>query len=85
MAVKKVSKKVKLKSGSCEIHELECLTSKYNWREGEQIMLAILKEKGAPINGILHLKPDELNYDWVRYRGRDFDKFYWNVKENLPQ
>ena len=48
-------------------------------------MLAILKEKGAPINGILHLKHDELNYDWVRYRGRDFDKFYWNVKENLPQ
>lgn len=85
MAVKKVSKKIVLKSGSCEIHELEYLTSDYNWCKGEQLVLAILQEKGAPVSGVLHFKPDELNYDWVRYKNGSFDRFYWNVKENLPQ
>lgn len=80
-----MTKKNKLESGSCEIHELEYLSCSYNWCKGEQLVLAILQEKGAPINGVLVYEPDTLNYDWTRYRGKDCDIFQWKIKENLPQ
>ena len=77
--------KKKLEHGQCTIHELEYLTCNYNWCKGEQLVLAILQDKGAPVNGTLYFEPDTINYDWTRYRGRDFDEFYWRIKENLPQ
>jgi hypothetical protein len=82
---KKITNKKRLKSGYCSIHELEYLANKYNGINGEQLVLFILKEKGAPVNGVLLLSVDTINYEWSRYKKNEFDVFIWKIKENLPQ
>lgn len=32
----------------------------------DQVILSLLKSKGAPINGLIHLQPDFENYEWQR-------------------
>jgi hypothetical protein len=69
-----------MKPGQCEIHELEYLMDGYS-NSGEQLVLSILKEKGAPVNGCLILEPDLINYEWTRYKKKEIDVFEWRVRE----
>lgn len=52
-----------------------------------QPMLNVLKEKGAPITGIIHLTPDFENYSWETYQSYNTETqqqvHVFNITKNL--
>jgi len=66
-------------TGEVRVEELDWLDTRFRHFKGDQKTLAILKDKGAPINGALHLHADD-RYEWERQRQRNYDIFYWRKK-----
>lgn len=53
---------------------------KYQAFRNEQLTLAILKDKGAPVKGNLFFTPDMDNYEWKREKKENEEIFYIKTK-----
>lgn len=60
-----------------KIHESDYKDKKYQMFTDEQLVLAILKDKGAPVKGRFLLSPDTENYEWKVEKDqlRNYDVF----------